>query len=326
MIYALLHVCCFTVFNLALRLGQRRGSKLLVMVAFNYGIALLATSLLFLRPQGGGPAFPAVAVGCGLTNGILYFVHLLVILAAYQIAGVGVTSALASSGAVVPAVVAWWIWDEHMTPGRLAALGLVPLAMLLLRPAATKDRPLGLKADLILLLTFAMAGVIGTIHRAAAEYLEPAQRPGYQLLLFAAAAAGSCSYMAARGLRPEARELRLGAVVGVANALSLLFMLLGLGVLPAVVYFPLTTSLGIVSVVVGAALLWSERITRRQLAGVSLALLVVVLVNLPARSGAPDPTGKHNETLGFPQPRPPRHYSYIEFQLLDLRKFPGDHD
>jgi drug/metabolite transporter (DMT)-like permease len=284
MTYLALFILGSVAFNQCLRFGQKRGADILAVVVVNYAIAALASLVVFL--QGGAviprlAEWPVLATAC--INGAFYFIHILFVLAAFRALGVGIANAVIRSGIIVPAVVAWLAWGEPMTLYRWIALALVPVSMILMRRSESTHSRATLKADLVLLTCFLMAGVILSIHKFAEVRFTPDQRELYKTALFIVAAIVSSGYALARRVKFSVHDTITGVVLGAVNALNLLLILKCLGLFPAVVFFPTVASIEICLNVLVSGLLWQERILRRQLWGLILAIGIVLLTNIRPR-------------------------------------------
>ena len=283
MTYLAIYVLTTSTFAQLLRFGQRRGATLATIVAVNYVVAFCVTSAWSTARYSAVTGNTLTLVALGLTNGVLYFVHLLVVLAAFRLVGVGIAIAVYTTANVTPVFVAWALWGDVVSTPQWVAVALLPFAVFLMRPATppTADRPFAtLKADLVLFLGFAMAGVITTIHKAAEVYGTGGDRPAYNVSLFAAAAVSSVAYAVWRRRRATRFEMRLGAVVGAINSANLILLLLSLTYLDTAVVFPVSTCLVIIVNMVGGRILWGEVVRRHQMIGVVLALAVVCLTNI----------------------------------------------
>ena len=284
--YCLLYVLFLIVFTQLLRYALIRGSGVFVVSAVNYVAAALLAAGLLAGLWGQVPASGRwLGAALGTTTGVLYFLNLLVMLVAYRLVGVGITSALAGMGIVIPVLVSWYAWDEPMTVARWVAVALLPPAVVLMRPHTKARRPLSLKGDVVLLLAFVLPGTVGTIHKSVSVYIPQAAHPLYQSVLyqsalFAAAAVVSVGYVWARRLEYDRNSVTLGSILGVSNVLATLFVLLALGSMRAVILYPTSSSLMIGCSVVVSWILWGERVTARQVAGLCLAVGVVILCNI----------------------------------------------
>ena len=300
-----LYILCGLIFMQTLRYAQRRGATDYVAGAVNYALAAVIC-LALLAAFAAGRAMPALwpAAGLGAVCGASYFGQFLLLLVSYRLAGVGITTAVMSMGVVVPILLSWCLWSEAMTPLQWAAVCLLPVALLLVRPIRKPlhERPqiattairrprLTWKADVMLLAVFLNGGAMTTLHKAvniyspavgAAEkflFFQPSQLV-YESFLFLVAAVCSVGYALWRGGRWGRRELTIGTVMGISNVLATLFAVVGLGVLAAAVFFPTATSALIVLSVVISWWLWDERVTPRQTVGLLVAICIVVLANL----------------------------------------------
>ena len=263
------------------RYGQLRRMHILVAIMVNYVVAAAVSGLVFFHGASSGEipvlsgAFPLAVV-----NGVLYFTHFLLLLASYRLAGLGITTALVSSGYVLPVLLSRLIWDEPMPPTRWVAVALVPVVMFLLRPNKDSGKRMTLKGDAVLVLVVLMGGTVMTIHKAAVVAQVGNQQSLYRFALFTTAALVSVGYVAIRRLPVRPREAKLGLGIGLFNTVGLASTVAGLVAVPAVVFFPVVGCLVIVVNVVLSRVFWKERITPRQIVGIAAALIVVVLTNV----------------------------------------------
>ncbi|MBI4026339.1 MAG: hypothetical protein HY360_15245 [Verrucomicrobia bacterium] len=284
MIFLLLAVVGSVCFNQCLRYGQKHGTNILAAIVVNYLIAAGASLMIFLS-HGLSPSrlLDGHVIAVAGVNGILYFAHILVILAAYRIVGVGITAALSRAGTVVPVLVSWLAWGETMTPYRWVALALVPVSMILMRRRESSHPRVTVRGDLVLFTCFAMAGTILTLHKYAQIHFTVGQRETYMTLLFTFATLSSLSYAFARRVEYSKGDVALGGAIGFVNASMLLLVLICLARIPAVVFYPTLASLEICLNVFASRLLWKESLLKRQMMGLLLAIGIVLLTNVPSR-------------------------------------------
>ena len=281
MIYVAINILSIMTLTQLVRFGQLRGMRILIAIMINYMVAAVLSGAAFFGSGASGP-IPVFkgALPFGVLNGALFFTHFLLLLASYQLAGLGITTALVGSGAIIPVVVSWLVWGEAMPWTRWMAVGLVPVTMFLLRPRRDGSRPMTLKGDAVLVLAVLMGGTILTVHKAAVVAQIGDQASLYRFALFSTAAVCSTLYVIFHRLRIGRRESGLGCVVGLVNGAGLWATVNGLNVLPAVVYYPIVNCMVIVLNIVLSGILWKERITRRQVAGIATAMVVVILANM----------------------------------------------
>ncbi len=266
-----------------LRFGQQRGASLSIIVAVNYTVAFGLTLAWGLTRLDTGTDHTTTLVAMGLVNGSLYFLHLLVTLAAFRLVGVGITTALCMTASVTPAFVAWAAWGEAISTPQWAGLAMLPAAVFLMRPVSppVAVRTFAtLKVDLVLLLAFGMAAVVSTMHKAADVFGRGGDQPLYNMTLFATAAISSVAYAVWRRRRVTRFEMSMGVAIGTVNCVNLLLLLLSLSQLPTAIVFPVSSCLLIIVNLVASRFLWGEALRRRQLLGVGVAIVVVILCNI----------------------------------------------
>jgi len=277
MIYLAGYIVAAVCFAQLFRYAQHRNANALAVGAVNYVIAFLASAGKWVWDDS---QIAPTAITLGAINGTLYWLHLVIILPSFQIAGVGITFAIAATSSIVPVLVAWVLWNEPITIWQWGALALMLPAMFLLRPNTKQVKHLTFKADVLLILNFVIGAGVTTIHKLASVYTTEQESPTYNLSLFGFATLSSVGYIVWKRHRPRNDELAIGAVVGAINATTLTLIMLSLAVLPTAVFYPVgSTSVILVNLIV-SHVLWSERISIRQKIGVILAIGVILLTNM----------------------------------------------
>ncbi len=276
------HLFFGVVFAQTMRFGQLRGTSMLPVICTNYAIA--AALSVAVLPLGGAIVPSGLVFGLGFANGLLYFLHLLVVVASYRIVGVGVTAAIVSCGWAGTVLLCAWLWpqEEPMTVARWAALLLIaPAVYLMAQRNGGPQRWITIKDHAILVLCIVIAIGTGIIHKLAVKYGGDAGHAPYRATLFLSATIGSWLLVLLKRQRCARVDALVGTVAGLANAATTWFILLALAAVGAVIVFPVTgvgcTALNLLV----AMMLWHERISRRQLVGVIGAMAIVVLTTMP---------------------------------------------
>ena len=280
-VYILLCVICTTIFVQFLRIAQKKGSHVMSAVAVNYITSAIATVIIWqVNISGADKSFAWPALILGVITGGIFCSHLPFVLGAYRMAGVGITSTVIRAGVVIPALIAWMVWDEDMTIMRWAALALVPLAMILLRKPDKTSRHLTLKSDFFLLGSLVIGSAIYTMHKYVNITFNPGQQEIYKTALFTTTAILSIGYILMRKISISGRDITIGIAMGLGNTGAMLFIMLGLKTTDAVVFFPTLGCLGICSNIFISRLCWKEKLLPLQIAGILLAISIVILTNL----------------------------------------------
>ena len=295
-----LAVACSLGIATLFKLAERRDLDRTALLAANYAAAAaLAVGL----DGAAATAMPTGAAVLGAVEGVLYIGGFWLFARAIREAGIGLAASAMRLSVVVPVVAAWAVWGEAPTPVQGAGLALAALAFVLVaRPAgapqavpgaapsvapdaATTRRPAG--AAVLLGALFVVGGLVDVGMKAfQAGYGEAARVPvppsAFLLVVFGVAFAVGGVAVVWSGVRtgrwPGPAVAAWGAGLGVLNYASADFLLRALDIVPAPVAFPLNN----VAIVLGAAglgrVVWGERLSRANLAGLALAAAAVALL------------------------------------------------
>ena len=291
--FLFLAVACSLGIATVFKLAERRDLDRTALLAVNYAVA----AVLALALQGADVAalarVPAGAVALGVVQGVLFIGGFWLFSRAIREAGVGLAAGAMRLSVVVVVVASWAVWGE--APTALQGVGLVLAAaafVLVARPGETAGAPgpgapRASSAALLLGVLFVSGGLVDVVMKAfQAGYGDasatPVPTPTFLLFVFGVAFALGAAGVAWTGIRtgrwPAPAVVGWGVGLGVINYGSAEFLLRALGSLPAPVAFPLNS----VSIVLGAALLgrlvWGERLSRANVAGLGLAAVAVVLL------------------------------------------------
>ena len=299
MLFLALAVCASLGIAVVFKVAERRDLDRTALLTVNYAAgAVLAAAL-----QGIGEA-QAVTAGLallGAAQGVLFIAGFWLFAYAIRLAGMGLATGVMRLSVVVPVLASWAIWAEAPSALQLGGLALAGGAFFLVaRPAAEPPGKLGPPADgtrpgggaaapergrvlLVLALLFASGGCVDVLNKAFAEQYADAVSPSlFILFVFGVAFAVGVAVIAAQGARgggwPDRAALGWGAGLGLLNYASVDFLLRALAVLDGPFVFPANS----VAIVLGAALLgsvvWRERLSRANLAGLALASVALVLL------------------------------------------------
>jgi drug/metabolite transporter (DMT)-like permease len=287
-------------FGQLFRLAQHGRDRTISAAMVNYVVAALL-SLVWLMFTA-DPTYEALplALAFGSVNGVLYYLHLLLILQGYRIVGVGVTAALYMIASVMPVPVAWLIWGEPVSVFQWIAVALLPMAAILMRPRTARGqgaKHLTWRDDLILLLLFCVGGLIVMLHKSVDVMIPTSDRPIYNVALFFAAAVTSVIFFAMQRRKLQRRDVAIGLPIGMVNTLTLIFVLAALARLPTAIIFPVSGTMIILLNVIVSRLAWKERLARRQFFGMAVVVVVVLLANIKQ-----DDSSRHEPSAGKSTP------------------------
>ncbi|MFC1735363.1 hypothetical protein ACFL1X_04550, partial [Candidatus Hydrogenedentota bacterium] len=171
-------------------------------------------------------------------------------------------------------------WGEAVSSLQWIGIGLMPVAIVLMRPNQQRTVAWNWKSDGILLLNFILAGIIGLIHKWTSLAVSQDVLPFYQTCLFSSATIITVVYVIWKRVPHTRLDIGIGTAVGLCNGAGTAFLVLGLSALPATVLFPTWQSSIIGLNLILGWWIWHERLRVRQIVGGAIAVAVIVLTNL----------------------------------------------
>ena len=257
-----------------------------------YGIILgnyltcVAVAFLFLPERGQVIHGSQLTLLLGVIGGVLFIAALVSMQKSVQLSGAAMTAAFSKLGLIVSLLVSILWFHERPRLAQLFGLILVLTALYLLHstPGARKRTGTAGSAFFLLLLTMTANGGGGAMSKIFEELGRGEESVLYFFWVFSTAAvlAAVLAILEYRrtGKRIVPKELAAGALVGVPNYFSSFLLLRSLQKLPSILVFPMFSTGTILLVLIVSALLFRERLTRRQLIGIALILAALVLLNL----------------------------------------------
>ena len=301
MLFLALAVSCSLAIAVVFKVAERRDLDRTALLTVNYlAAALLAVVLQGVDPPGG---LSAGLVALGVWQGVLFIAGFWLFSLAIREAGMGLAAGVMRLSVVVPFLASWLIWSEAPTAAQLVGLVLGGGAFFLIaRPAAEPAGKLGPPAESappepaasgagrtvgVLALLFLSGGLVDVNMKVFRESFSEAAGgttpiATFLLFVFGVAFLVGAAVVGVRGARPGRWPSRQawtwGVGLGLVNYFSAEFLLRALEVIEGTVAFPANS----VAIVFGAALIgrvvWHERLSRANVAGLGLAAVALVLL------------------------------------------------
>lgn len=221
-----------------------------------------------------------------LMLGVLFIVIFNLMARTSQEMGVSVASVATKMSLVVPVILGILLYGERL--GHLKILGVL-LALGAVYFTSIKDRPKGLKRASIWLpvLVFLGSGIIDASIKYLQEYhVKEAEFPLMSATIFAAAASSGLIFIALRWrkapLKINYRNILGGVALGVPNFFSIYYLLRALqnDFLNSASIFTINNVAIVMFTTLLGILLFKERISLKNWAGIVLAVLSIVLIAL----------------------------------------------
>lgn len=282
MIFVLLSVLCSVLVSVLLKLSRRLDADVGQAIAWNYAVTSVLTALL-LQPSVASLRNPGVPWWSLLALGILLPTIFLALAAAVRHAGIVRSDAAQRLSLLLSLLAAFVLFGEQLSAFKLGgiALGLLALLCMVWR-SESYPMPESAGSWKYPLLVFAGFGMIDILFKRVAQAGVPL---GTSLqAMFALALLVAFAMQLWRCLRGSARftarSAMAGLLLGLFNFGNILFYLRGHQALPqhpALVFASMNIGVVALGALVGT-LVFRERLSRLNLAGVALALVAITLV------------------------------------------------
>ncbi|MBD3402607.1 hypothetical protein GF420_06905 [candidate division GN15 bacterium] len=303
MLYLFLAIICSSSIALIFKHSETAGMNRYAVTSTNYLAACLVSALLIAIR--GAPPFgqvsvvdglavvrEAIASGGGVTSisggivwaalvglgaGAFFFLAFIYYQISVRNEGVGLSGAFAKLGILVPMSLSLLFWREFPTGVQWLGIAVAVFSIVLVN-WPTRKAAVTLRLSLILLFLF--AGLAEFSNKIFQKYALLEYKDLFLLVNFFVALVLSLLVTWYQRLPVRRRDLLTGIAVGVPNLFSSYFLILALDQIPAAVAFPAFGAGTILIINVAGALVFKERLSRRDRVVVALVALSLILINL----------------------------------------------
>lgn len=217
----------------------------------------------------------------GMIGGILFVLSLVCMQSSIASSGAIMTSAFSKLGLLVPLLLSILVFHEQ--PGILQYLGLiiVIVSIVIMNGTSKKEGNINLPFLIIVLITNGLSDAMAKIYSTIGI---PSEETVYMFLLFLCAAVLTTVLMITEtkrtGHKAELRDLAAGICIGIPNYFSSILLLRSLRSIPAFIVYPVFSSGTIMIVTAAGYYLFHEHLSQRQIIGLGLILVSLVLLNI----------------------------------------------
>lgn len=194
--------------------------------------------------------------------------------------GVGVTIASMRLSLLVPVLISVFLYAEYVGLIKLLGIGLVFGAMLLLIPRKKNVKIGKINASWLLLIVFLLSGFADASLKIYQEdFSTNINELTFMGIVFLCAfIIGFTLCLFRDGPLIKKEEALLGIGIGIPNLYSSIFLIYALAGLSGAVAFPLVNILNVLGGTFLGLLIWSDRVTVKQWAGIGIALIAILLL------------------------------------------------
>lgn len=291
-----LYVVFSSLFTLCIKWVHVRGKGDIVAGgAINYIVAALITAVWFVIDGQQSGDVPAMIAGGSM--GAVYFIAFFFVIWCVRVVGASSTSVVSVLSMLIPIVFAAIVWQDQPSVLQSAgiALALLSLILIAVKPAKQttiakpeaddeKAKSSAWTATLILGGFFLLCGLSRVAQEAFKHVSPDTQKPTFLLAAFAVTAIPSAILLLWRRHRILAEEAIVGITMGVANGSQVWFTLKALDLMPGFIFFPVSSAGAIIFTMFCAVLFLEEKISRRALIGIGIAVVALVMMNFSPAS------------------------------------------
>lgn len=264
------------------RSAQSRGQNVMVVAVVNY---VVASPICFLLSYAQGvTTIASSTIFWGFVQGVCFTGTFYLLCSAMDVSGMAITTAILRLAVVIPVVASVVVWEEipnsFQIGGIVACLVALPLIGLRQKTETAARDPITPQVLMIVTLLFVGMGIANLSSKAFVESGVTDVATTFVGVLFGVA--GVCGLFAF--LSPQWRNdlsgTAYGVRLGVINVGSIVSHVVALEQVPGVIAFPVIAAGGMLLNTLFAAWVWEERFVRKTIAGMVIAVVGLVLVNI----------------------------------------------
>lgn len=276
----LLNIIFSSSITLWLKYGETKSSHSNTVTVINYLVASLGGFIIFLVNGGMNITQPVekwlLAIGFAVFTGCLYLTTLVLMIRAIAGSGSGMCTLWNKAGILIPIFTSLILWGE--SPKALGWLGVF-ITMLAIFLVSYNGG--GIKADKYLVLLMLCSGTGGTMLKVFQKVVTPQLNDFFVFCTFTTAFILAIIWSKSTGeLKLSSKNIFIGGMVGLCNVLSDVFIMVALTQLPAAIVYPVGSSGTISLIALLSALIFKEKLTKKQILALILTIIGIILINI----------------------------------------------
>ena len=296
-IYLTLYVVFSSIFTLCIKWVHVRGKEDIITAgAINYIVAAMIIAPWFVIDGQQTGDVPAMVAGGSM--GLMYFINFFFVIWCVRVVGASSTTVVGVLSMLIPIIYAAVVWSS--TPHWVQAIGIAMAFISLILIGLKPDRQnVGIEnektetesetsnkaafswtAPLVLGGFFLLCGLSRIAQESFKYESVESQKPTFLLAAFVAAGIPSIILLLWRRRKVALMETVVGIAMGVANASQIWFTLKTLQLIPGFIFFPVSSAGGIIFTMFVAVLFMDERVSRRALIGIAIAVIALTMMNV----------------------------------------------
>ena len=280
MIDLILTIFCSTSIALIIKLSGTQNEKPIVLLAANYFIASIISLFYIFYFES---RFSIEVTIFGVILGLLFVLSFFAFTKAVSLAGTALATVSSRLSVIVPLIFSIIIFKEIPTTNQLAGiiLALVTIWFFYVSLKNTKNQSQNDKIKYFYLIAVLIGIGINDFSMKIFQqnYLEQ-EKPYFLFAIFFSAFLYSISYIKLKKIKLEKNTILKGAILGVPNVYSTIFLIGALSQLPAILVFPLTNIGIILLTALLAGLIFKERLNQYGTISLLLGLIAILFLSI----------------------------------------------
>jgi drug/metabolite transporter (DMT)-like permease len=279
MFYVVLAILAITSINVLMRYTTVKSRTVWGVMALNYLTGAIVSVILYI--SGGSPPPGQITIMLAVAAGLLYVSGMSLNMKTMSLRGASITASVVQLSVLIPVGLSILLYGEHLRVSQVAGvcLAVVSLPLLAFRPGVDL-RKLDGEAIPYMLATLVVIGFAQLTSKVFISSGLGMERDGFFAVIFTFASLITIPIALRHRGEITRVDLPLGVGVGAFNILGNMFILEALKTLPGAVVFPLNGSGALVLVTAASMILFKEKVSRLNAAGMLVTLVAVVLINI----------------------------------------------
>lgn len=194
--------------------------------------------------------------------------------------GVGITIAAMRLSLLIPVVISIYWYSEYLNGLKIVGILGVFGAMLLLIPKKNPIKIGSISASWLLILIFVLSGFTDvSLKIYEEEFSSNLNELTFMGLVFLGAfSIGFVIALFKKGPLITQKEALLGAAIGIPNLYSSIFLIYALGGISGSIAYPIVNILNVLGGTFLGLIIWNDRVSRKQWAGIATAVVAIILL------------------------------------------------
>ena len=278
MLFVIAAALSITCLNLIMRYSTTKTETLWGVILGNYLTAAGIMALLVLSNGDGNVS--AFTIGLGAMTGLTYSAGMYLNLKLMGKRGAAITSSMIQLAVLIPIGVSVFFYGETISSTQLIGIILAVSSLPLLAAKPMEKLELDREVIPMILVAITVVGFSQLSSKILVQSGLEAQNNYFFLAVFSSAAllVSPLAWRNRSGIKR--RDGLFGLGVGMFNVAANRFLLLALTTLPGAIVFPVSSAGSLLLVSISAIILFKEKVSQVNLAGILLTLAAVVLINL----------------------------------------------